>query len=118
MITNNTLILKYLLYFLLGGCIVSLVSYFGATKRTLLSSFIATLPCLSLVTFILIYREGGMGAAVSYGKGLIMFTPAWLCYVAMAILLLPRWEMWKALSVSVMAYLLVALIVKRLSELL
>ena len=108
--------LKYFLYFLLGGCIVCLVSYFGATKRTLLSSFIATLPCLSLVTFILIYKEGGMHASVSYGKGLILFTPAWLCYVGLAIFLLPRWEMWKALSVSVMAYLLVALVAKRLSE--
>lgn len=108
--------LRYLLYFLLGGCIVSLVSYFGATKRTLLSSFIATLPCLSLATLILIYKEGGMGAAVSYGKGLILFTPAWLCYVGTVIFLLPRCQMWKALTVSVMAYLLVALVTKRLSE--
>ncbi|MEK7242045.1 MAG: hypothetical protein AAB048_04660 [Planctomycetota bacterium] len=57
-----------------------------------------------------------MHASVSYGKGLILFTPAWLCYVGLAIFLLPRWEMWKALSVSVMAYLLVALVAKRLSE--
>ncbi len=110
------LFIKYFLYFLLGGCIVSLVSYFGATKRTLLSSFIATLPCLSLVTFILIYKEGGMQASVSYGKGLILFTPAWLCYVLATIFLLPRWEMWKALTVSVAAYFFVALIVRRLAE--
>ncbi|HHT9120968.1 MAG TPA: DUF3147 domain-containing protein [Candidatus Hypogeohydataceae bacterium YC41] len=113
---EDELILKYFLYFLLGGCIVTLVSYFGATKRTLLSSFIATLPCLSLATFILIYKEGGVGAAIAYGKGLILFLPAWLCYVVMAIFLLPRWEMWKALSVAVMAYLIVALVTKRLSE--
>jgi uncharacterized membrane protein (GlpM family) len=106
-----------LLYFLLGGSIVTSVTYFGGTKRTLLSAFIATLPCLSLVTFILIYKDGGMRAAVSYGKGLILFSPAWLCYVGLAIYLLPRWELWKALSVSVMAYLLVALITKRLIEL-
>lgn len=109
--------LKYFLYFLLGGSIVTLVAYFGGTKRTLLSAFIATLPCLSLVTFTLIYKEGGMGAAVSYGKGLILFTPAWLSYVGMAIFLLPRCEVWKALSVSVAVYLLVALITRRLTEL-
>jgi hypothetical protein len=71
---------------------------------------------MSLLTFILIYREGGTGAAVSYGKGLMLFCPAWLCYVAMAIYLLPRWDLWKALSVSVAAYFVVAWAVKRLYE--
>ncbi len=85
-------------------------------KRTLLASFIATLPCLSLATFILIYKEGGTGAAVAYGKGLILFLPAWLSYVTMAIWLLPRLELWKALTVAVTAYFIVALITKRFSE--
>ncbi len=103
---------KYLLYFFVGGIIVSLVSYFGGVRKSLLSSFVAMMPALSIVTATFIYREAGTDATVSYAKGLILFSPAWFCYICTFIFLLPRVDIWKAVPVSVLVYFLVAFITK------
>ncbi|MFQ5862997.1 MAG: DUF3147 domain-containing protein [Candidatus Brocadiales bacterium] len=103
---------KYLLYFFVGGIIVSVVSYFGGVRKSLLSSFIAMMPALSIITATFIYREAGADATVSYAKGLIIFSPAWLCYIGAFILLLPRVEMWKAVVMSVFVYFAVAFLTR------
>lgn len=105
---------KYLLYFFMGGIIVSLVSYFGGARRSLLSSFIAMMPALSIITAAFIYREAGTDATVSYAKGLIMFSPAWLCYIGAFIYLLPRVDIWKAVPLSILVYFVVALLTRSL----
>lgn len=104
--------LKYLLYFFVGGIIVSLVSYFGGVRKSLLSSFIAMMPALSIITAAFIYREAGTDATVSYAKGLILFSPAWLCYIGAFIFLLPRVDIWKAVPISVFVYFVVALVTR------
>ncbi|MFQ5957413.1 MAG: DUF3147 domain-containing protein [Candidatus Brocadiales bacterium] len=103
---------KYLLYFLVGGIIVTLVSYFGGVRKSLLSSFIAMMPALSIITATFIYREAGADATVSYAKGLILFSPAWLCYIGAFIFLLPRVDIWKAVPISVLVYFVVAFITR------
>jgi uncharacterized membrane protein (GlpM family) len=108
--------MKYLLYFFLGGLIVSLIAYLGGMKKTLLSAFIATLPTLSVVTFVFVYREGGQEAALSYAKGLLLFTPAWLSYIGLFVFLLPRTDIWKALVLSVFLYFFVAFLTKVVYE--
>ena len=95
------MLMKLALYFLVGGLVVSLVTYLGSTGRGLLSAFVATFPHISLVTFILIYFNGGMEHTLSYAKGLLLFAPSWLAYVAAFAILLPRTGFWTALSGSI-----------------
>jgi len=79
--------------------------------RGLLSAFVATFPAITLVTMILIYREGGLPAAHSYAKGLVFFFPAWFAYLMFVVFALPRWGLWKALAGALLLFMtLVALI--------
>ncbi len=94
------MLMKLTLYFLIGGLVVSLVTYLGLAGRGLLSAFVATFPHISLVTFILIYFNGGVEYTISYAKGLLLFAPSWLAYVAAFMVLLPRTGFWTALSGS------------------
>jgi hypothetical protein len=92
------MLVKLALYFLVGGLVVSLVTYLGSVGRGLLSAFVATFPHISLVTFLLIYFNGGAEHTLSYAKGLLLFAPSWLAYVAAFAVLLPRAGFWTALS--------------------
>ncbi|MCI0526757.1 MAG: DUF3147 domain-containing protein [Nitrospira sp.] len=101
--------IKLILYFLVGGFVVSLVAYLGSAGRGLLSAFVATFPHITLVTLILIYLNGGVEHTLPYAKGLLLFAPAWLTYVGAFVLLLPRTGFWVALSGSLGVFLLVIL---------
>ena len=94
------MLINLVLYFLVGGLVVSLVTYAGSSGRSLLSAFVATFPHISLVTFILIYFNGGAEYTLSYAKGLLYFAPSWLAYVGAFMMLLPRTGFWTALSGS------------------
>jgi hypothetical protein len=94
------MLIKLVLYFVVGGTVVSLVTYLGLAGRGLLSAFVATFPHISLVTFILIYFNGSVEHTLSYARGLLLFAPSWLAYVAAFMVLLPRTGFWTALSGS------------------
>lgn len=100
------MLIKLILYFLVGGLVVSLVTYLGSAGRGLLSAFVATFPHISLVTFMLIYFNGGPQNTLSYARGLLLFAPSWLAYVAAFMLLLPRTGFWTALSGSLAIFFL------------
>ena len=100
------MLIKLTTYFVLGGLVISAVTYAGSAGRGLLSAFLATLPHISLVTFILIYLNSGTAHTLSYAKGLLMFAPSWVAYVAMFILLLPRTGLWIALLGSISVFFL------------
>ena len=51
--------MKYGLYFLLGGLIVSVSTYVGAMGRGFPAAFASTFPAITGMTFILIYLNGG-----------------------------------------------------------
>lgn len=99
-------------YFVVGGLVVSAVTYFGSAGRGLLSAFVATLPHISLVTFILIYLNSGEAPTIAYARGLLIFAPAWLAYVLAFMLLLPRAGFWAALSSSVGIFFMAIMITR------
>jgi uncharacterized membrane protein (GlpM family) len=113
---KNTVDPKLLVaYFVIGGLIVSVITYFGSQGKSELAAFIAFLPATSLITVCTIYFAGGTGAAVSYAKSMLILLPAWLFYVIGVIFLLPRLGLVGALLVGVAAYLAVAFITMRLT---
>ena len=64
--------IKYILYFLIGGFIVSAVTYLASHAKGLQAAFIANLPVVTVITFLTIYFESDQRAIVSYAKGLII----------------------------------------------
>jgi uncharacterized membrane protein (GlpM family) len=103
------------LYFVIGGLVVSVVTYFGSQGKSELAVFIAFLPGTTLITLVTIYLSGGTGAAVSYAKSMLILLPAWVLYVVGVIFLLPRLGLALSLVVSVAAYLGAAFLTMKLT---
>ena len=95
---------KYVLYFLLGGTIVSLSTYLGSQGRSFLAAFASTFPAITGATFILIYLNGGSESLVEYAKNLLWFIPPWIVYVTTMILGVPRVGFWPAMALSMTLY--------------
>ena len=102
-------------YFVIGGVIVSVVTYFGSQAKSELAAFIAFLPTISVITLCTIYFASGTGAAVSYARSMLILLPPWLLYVAGVIFLLPRIGLAGSLLVSIAAYVAVALVIMKLT---
>jgi uncharacterized membrane protein (GlpM family) len=103
------------LYFILGGVIVSAVTYFGSQAKSLLAAFIAFLPSISVITLCSIYYTSGTEDAVSYAKSMLILLPGWLLYVIGVIFLLPRIGLAGSLIVSIAVYLGVSLLALKLA---
>ena len=103
------------LYFVIGGLVVTLVTYFGGQGKSALAVFIAFLPATTLITLVTIYLAGGPVAAVSYAKWMLILLPAWVLYVLGVIFLLPRLGLALSLVVSVAAYLGAAFLTMKLT---
>lgn len=98
-------VVKYALYFLLGGVLVSGSTYVGSMGRGFAAAFASTFPAITGMTFILIYFNGGMDNTLSYAKHLLLFVPPWTAYVLFIILVLPRFGFWPAMIGGLMVYM-------------
>jgi len=96
---------KYVLYFLLGGTIVSVSTYLGSQGKSFLAAFASTFPAITGATFILIYLNGDNEAIVSYAKNLLWFVPPWTVYVVAMIACVPRFGFWSSMIGSLVLYL-------------
>ena len=98
--------LQYMLYFLIGGAVVTTVAYLGSRGNAFLASILASLPILFLLNVFLIYKAGGVDGSLNYAKGVIVMLPVFACYVALTVWLLPHWGMPRALLPGLPLYLM------------
>lgn len=103
--------LKYVIYFFLGGAVISLVSYFATHSKGLIAAFFANLPVITLVTFIIIYFESGTEPVLSYAKSLLIMLFPWLAYIFSIIFLGPKIGIIPSLLTGLMSYFLLSLII-------
>lgn len=90
--------MRWLIYFVLGGATITTIAYLSSVGRTLFASFVAMVPVLTLVSFVLVYIEGGLVAAQQFARGLLIFLPGWVAYVAFIWLAALRLGFWGALA--------------------
>lgn len=102
--------IKYLLYFVLGGTIVAVTTYFGSEKKGLIAAFFALFPFITAITLFTVYSAAGLDAVTSYVKGLILLTPIWILYLICVLYLLPRYGFWVALTSGIIIYVIFAVI--------
>ena len=102
--------IKYVLYFVLGGTIVAVTTYFGSEKKGLLAAFFALFPFITAITLFTVYSAAVLDAVTSYVKGLIVLTPIWILYLACVMYLLPRYGFWVALASGIIIYIIFAVI--------
>jgi hypothetical protein len=93
--------MKYALYFIIGGTVVSVSTWAGSLGRSWLAAFVSTFPALTVLTFILIYQNAGEAPTVPYAKNLLYFVLPWMAYVGFYILTVNRVGFWPALTGAV-----------------
>jgi len=96
---------KYSVYFLLGGTIVSLSTYLGSQGRSFLAAFASTFPAITGATFVLLYLNGGSDSLVGYARNLLWFVQPWIVYVTTMIVGVPRLGFWPAMAISLTLYM-------------
>ncbi|MEW6001645.1 MAG: DUF3147 domain-containing protein [Nitrospirota bacterium] len=110
--------IKYFLYFLTGGTIVSIVTYLASHAKGLLAAFFANLPIVTFITFLTIYYESGQRAIVSYAEGLIIMLFPWLAYIFAIIFLTQRLGFIPSIIIGISLYLLLAYLIINVKNLL
>lgn len=106
--------LRLVIYFLLGGTVTALTAYFASQGRGMLSAFVTTLPLLTILSFLLIYAEGGSKTVEDYAKSLVIFTPPWLCYVAIVLLGVNRIGIVKSLMLGVLLFVVLSILIQKM----
>ncbi len=106
--------LRLVIYFLLGGTLTALTAYFASQGRGMLSAFITTLPLQTVFSFLLIYAEGGSKTVEEYAKSLLIFTPPWLCYVAIVLLGVNRIGIVKSLILGVLFFVILSVFMEKM----
>jgi uncharacterized membrane protein (GlpM family) len=104
--------MNYVLYFVVGGAVVSLTTYLGSLGKSWLAAFITTFPALTGLTFILIYLNAGVEPTVPYAKNLFYFVVPWLAYVGFYVWTIDRVGFWLALTGAVALFVAVAAAMK------
>lgn len=97
-------LVKYTVYFLLGGTIVSFSTYLGSQGKSFLAAFASTFPAVTGATFVLMYLNGGNEVIVGYARNLLWFVPPWVIYVLLMIGGIPRFGFWPAMICSLVLY--------------
>lgn len=100
--------LKFILYFIIGGSILTLVTYFGSKDKGLLAAFIALFPMVTIMSMITIYSEAGSLPVLDYVKGLLILTPVWILFLFSVAYLLPRQGLLVAIGIGVIIYTVIA----------
>jgi uncharacterized membrane protein (GlpM family) len=100
--------LRYLLYFLVGGFVVTLVTALAERGQPLLAGVVAIFPSITLVTFYFIGRSAGDLAVSLTAKSCLLSFFVWIPYALAVIWLSPRLGTNKALAIGVLIYAVLA----------
>jgi hypothetical protein len=104
--------MKYALYFVIGGTVVSLTTYLGSLGRSWLAAFITTFPALTGLTLILMYLNTGVEPTVPYARNLLYFVVPWLAYVGFYLLTIDRLGFWLTLTGAIALFVTVSALSK------
>ena len=105
--------LRLAIYFLIGGSVTALTAYFASQGRGILSAFVTTLPLLTIFSFLIISAEGGSQTVQEYARGLLLFTPPWVCYVVVVMLGTGRMGLVRSLVLGVALFVLLSLLLQK-----
>jgi len=105
--------LRLAIYFLIGGTVTALTAYFASQGRGILSAFVTTLPLLTIFSFLIISAEGGGQTVQEYARGLLLFTPPWVCYVVVVMLGTERMGLVRSLVLGVAIFVLLSLLLQK-----
>jgi len=104
--------MKYALYFIIGGTVVSVSTWAGSLGRSWLAAFVTTFPALTGLTFILMYLNAGVEPTVPYARHLLYFIVPWVVYVGFYIVAIDRLGFWLTLASAIALFIAVSAVTK------
>ena len=102
--------LRYVLYFLVGGTVVTLISVLAERGHPLLAGIMAIFPGITLVSFYFIGKAAGDAAVAATAKACLLSIPIWIPYALTIVWLSPRIGTNKALVIGVLIFTVLAFI--------
>ncbi len=103
---------KYVVYFVLGGTLVSISTYLGSHGKGFFAALASTLPVISGMTFVLIYLNAGTNPTVSFAKNLIWLSPPWFAYVLTMMFGVPRLGFAMSFAIAMTFYVLFVSVIR------
>jgi len=100
--------LKFILYFIIGGSILTLITYFGSKDKGILAAFIALFPMVTIMSIVTIYSEAGSLPVLDYVKGLLILTPVWIIFLICIAYLLPKQGLLVAIGIGIAIYVVIS----------
>ena len=100
----------YVIYFIAGGALVTLVAYLAGRGNPLLTVLVGNIPIMFLLNIFLVYQAGGVSSSLAYAKGVLSLLPIFILFVILTLWLLPQLGMPKALLPGMAVYLVPAVI--------
>lgn len=91
-------------YFVFGGTVVALSSYFGSHAKGLIAAFISFFPAATVITVSVIYQSSGSRAASNYARSMLLLLPAWVAYALSLYFFIPRLGLVYSLLIGVPLY--------------
>jgi len=107
---------KYIFYFLIGGAMVSLITYLAGSAKGLLAAFFANLPIITFITFLTIYADAGEKAVVDYARYLIIMVIPWFAYIFSVIFLTQRIGFIPSLALGLVSYFMFSYLIMTIKK--
>lgn len=102
--------LRLFCYFIIGGTVITLTTFFGSKGQGLLAAFITQFPSMTLLAFYLIYRGGGKLQVIKYAKGFLFVVPPWIIYILSVVFLCDKIGPLRSLLIGIGAYSIISLL--------
>jgi uncharacterized membrane protein (GlpM family) len=104
-------ILKYLLYFVTGGIVTTAIIALEESGTPLLSRLAALFPVFTWLAYLFIGQFGTAQQVADHAKFVLVGTiVSWIPYMLAIIYFAPRIGVYKAIAVSILIFVIVALI--------
>ena len=100
--------IRYLLYFVVGGCIVTAIIVLAERGHPFLAGIAALFPSITLVSFYFIGKSAGNEAVALTAKSCLFSLIIWIPYVLAIAWLSPRIGTNKALLIGVLIFSILA----------
>jgi len=95
---------QFIMYFIAGGTLATLVAYFASRGNPLLAALVSSIPVKFLLNISIVYRTGGIYSSLAYSKNVLLILPVFVIFVIITMRLLPQVGMPKALVLGMMVY--------------
>jgi uncharacterized membrane protein (GlpM family) len=102
--------IRYVLYFLVGGFVVTAISVLAERGYPLLAGIVAIFPGITLVSFYFIGKYAGDAAVALTAKSCLLSIPVWIPYALTIVWLSPRIGTNKALIIGTFIFTLLAFV--------